>query len=177
MFHRTKSSKIKQLFSGKILLVLILFSLLAFSLHKEYYSLTKIDYNQKEKAVQISMRLFTNDMELALSKQFEKALELGTKYEIADADKLFVFYLNQNFSISINGKQTPYQFLGKEFEKDAMFVYLEIKNIESIEQISVRNAILTKTFYEQENIVKLHINGRAKSLILTSTNDKGMLNF
>ncbi len=150
---------------------------MAFTLHKEYYSLTKIVYNQENEAVQISMRLFTNDMELALSKKYEKALELGTEYEIANANRLLDLYFNENFSISINGEETRYQFLGKEFEKDAMFVFMEISDIESINQISVRNTILTHSFFEQENIIKLNINGKAKSLILTISNDKGMLKF
>ena len=173
MLHTIKSNKLKRF----ILLAVLVIPLLSFSLHKEYYSLTKIDYNKEEKALQITMRLFTNDMEYTLNKLFEKSLELGTTKEIDDANKLLEIYLNQKFSIHINEKSTSYKFIGKEFEKDLMYVYLESNTIENISHISIQNAILTESFPEQENIIKLNINSQRKSLILTKENDKGLLKF
>ena len=157
--------------------MLLLFPLVAFSLHKEYYSLTKIDFNQKEKSVQVTMRLFANDLELALNKQYDKSVELGTKLEIAEADTFIELYLNQKFALTINGKDSPYVFLGKEFEKDVVYLYMEINNIPTIEQMSIRNSVLTEQFHEQENIVKVNANKQRKTFVLTKRNDKGMLKF
>jgi hypothetical protein len=173
MLHTIKSNKLKRIF----LLAILVIPLLAFSLHKEYYSLTRIDYNKKEKALQITMRLFTNDMEFALNKQYEKPLELGTDIEIKDADKLLNIYLNQKFSIRVNDKPTTYNFIGKEFEKDVMYIYLEVINIDTIHQIDIHNSVLTESFKEQENIIKIAIDDQQKSLILTKENDKGLLKF
>lgn len=176
MFHTVKNTKINR--STRISLILVLLvPLLAFNLHKEYFSLTKIDYNEKEQALQITMRLFTNDMNLALNKHFNQITELGTKKEIAEADKLLETYLNQTFSIWVNKHKTNYQYIGKEFEKDAMYVYLEIKNITEIKEIEVLARMLQEEFEEQENIVKVNKNDVRKSLILTKQNDKGLLNF
>jgi len=151
--------------------------MLAFNLHKEYFSLTKIDHNEKEQTLQITMRLFANDMDLALSKQFDQAIELGTEKEIADADILLETYLNQKFVIQINQERAVYQFIGKEFEKDAMYVYLEIKNITAIKEIEVSARMLQEEFPEQENIVKVNYKDVRRSLILTKQNDKGLLKF
>jgi hypothetical protein len=159
------------------LLILVLIPLFAFTLHKEYFSLTKIDYNKKEQTVQITMRLFTDDMELALLNQFKKPTELGTKIEVTDANKLLNIYLNQRFRININSHKTSYNFIGKEFEKDVVYVYLEIPNIKNINQIEIQNGVLTDTFSEQENIVKVNYLDQQKSLILTKQNDRGILKF
>jgi len=150
---------------------------LSFSLHKEYYSLTKMTFNQKEKTVQITMKLFTNDMELALSKHYKRELELGTNIEIEDAEHLLDLYLKQTFNIAINGTQNNIHFLGKEFEKEAMFVYLEINNIKEIHQIEIQASMLIEEFIEQENIIKIDVNKQKRSLFLTNENDKALLKF
>jgi len=175
--QRFKIRKIRPITWRIPTMFLVLFSLLAFNLHKEYYSLTEINHNKTEKAVQITMRLFTNDIDLALKKHFEKTFELGTDNELAETDEFLKLYLNEKFRLSINNEITPYQFLGKEFEKDALYVFMEINDIDNIKNITVENSILTEVFVEQENIIKLTINDINKSLILTKENDKGMLNF
>jgi len=160
-----------------MLLLVTILSTVSFTLHKEYFSLTKIDFNEKDQALQITMRIFTNDIDLALSKQFEKAIELGTTKEIANADKLLEIYLNQKFSVKLNKQMARYTYIGKEFEKDVMYVYLEITDIKEVNEIEIQAAMLIETFAEQENIVKLNINEQRKSLILTQQNDKGLLKF
>jgi hypothetical protein len=174
----TKNNKIYQTFTTQILLLFVLLSLLSFSPHKEYYSLTKIDYNEKEKALQITIQVFIYDMELGLNKQYDSKLELGTKREIINSKQIIKNYLIKNFEISIDKNlMSEYDLLGKEYDKDMMYLYLEINNIEEINTVSIRNSVLMETFIEQENIVRLNINKQHKSLILTSENDKGMLKF
>jgi hypothetical protein len=124
------------------------------------------------------MRVFIDDMEYCLNNQYNKVLELGTKRELSNADQLIKQYLIKNFEISINKKQaSTFQLLGKEYEKDALYLYLEIKDIDKVESIYLRNSTLIESFPEQENIVKFNINEQYKSLILTSENDRGMLKF
>lgn len=158
-------------------MIAVLFSLTAFQLHEEHYSLTEINYNTKENALQISMHLFTNDIDLALKKHYDKSIELGTEEEAEDADRFLRMYLNQKFVLNVNDIPILYDYLGKEFEKDVMYVYLEVADIDSISNITVQNSVLTELFYEQENIIKIFINDLNKSLILTKENDKGMLKF
>lgn len=194
MFHRLINSLMNLKFGQRLLqrfkirqfrpiiwrilsLLLVVFSLFAFNLHKEYHSLTEIKFIKNEKAVQITMRLFTEDVDLGLKKHFERNFYLGTEKEISDTDKLLELYLNEKFTIIINNQITAYHFLGKEFEKDAMYLFMEINDIEAITSIMVKNSILTSIFSEQENIIKLNINDVNRSLILTKENNKGMLNF
>lgn len=155
----------------------MLFPLLSFSLHKEYYSLTKIDYNQKEKTLQITMKIFTNDLELVLNKHYDKVLELGTEIESKETNKLLENYLKEKFSLTINNVRLNYHLLGKEYEKDVVFVYLEISNIREIHQIEIQSSLLIEEFEEQENIIKVNINEQRKTLFLTKRNNKALLKF
>ncbi len=161
----------------KKLLFIALIPLLSFAWHKQYYSLTTLDYNTKEKSIQITMQLFTDDMELAMNQEFEKNYELGTHRELAQADASIKLYLSERFQIRVNGNNTPFDFVGKEYEKDVMYVYLEIKPIEKIQNLQIQNKVLIDTYPEQKNIIKVNYLKQQKSLVLTQQDNTGSLEF
>ncbi len=70
-----------------------------------------------------------------------------------------------------------FKFLGKEYENDVVFFYLEITDIEVINQFSVQNRMLFEDFPDQENFIKININNSKKMFVLRKENDKEMLNF
>ncbi len=176
-FHKSKITKIKRFSILNLLWIIIVLPLFAFTLHKEYYSLTKITHNPKEKTLEITMRLFTDDMELVLSKQYKKALELGTKLEVSDANQLLEIYINQQFKIATNKVDLSYKFIGKEFEKDLMYLYFEVADVRDFTQMSVQNNILTAYFTTQENITKIKAYDQHKTMLLTKRKNKEVVFF
>jgi len=160
-----------------LLLVLFMFPLLSNQKHEEYYSITQMYYKEKDKSLQIRIKLFTEETEFALNKYYKKKLELNSKVEISEADQLIENYLKLKFNIVINDKLINYQWIGKEFEKDQMIIYLEAKEVEKFNQMEIKNAVFTDIFPSQENIVKVEVNNIDKSLILNKQNEKGLLVF
>lgn len=163
--------------SLKKYLLLFLIPLMAFSAHKYYLSLTQIDYNVQEKSLHISMRLFIDDLEKTLASNFKKEFELDTPNELPKTNDFIAFYLSNNFNITINGKPTKFTFLGKEYEDDVVYFYLEIDSVSSIKSIGVQNTILMDAFDAQQNIIKLNINNQKNTMILNKSNDKDLLKF
>ncbi len=161
----------------KNLLWILIIPLLAFGSHKYYISLTKIDFIEKEKSVQITMRFFIDDIETTLESRYDVVLELATEEENKKADVYLEKYITSKFEIIINQDIKKFYFLGKEYENDVVFFYLEIVDIESIDQISVQNKMLFEDFPEQENFIKININNTKKTFVLRKDNDKEMLNF
>ena len=161
----------------KILLVLFILPLFAFTLHKYYISLTKIDYVKENKTVQITMRFFIDDIEKTLNNRFQKSFELATKNELKKTDNYIALYINQKFHIKINDQEQSYDYLGKEYENDVVYFYLEIVDIKNISTIEVQNKMLFEEFEEQQNFIKLNINNQHKTFILIKDNDKDLLNF
>ncbi len=159
----------------KYLLLALLIPLFSFTMHKYYISLTQIEL--KDKNLQIQMRVFLDDFEKELNNTFQKDFQLTTKYEIKNVDSFFYKHLQNKFQITINDSIQHYQFIGKEYESDAINFYLEIENPSRIQSILIRNNLLTETFENQENIIKLKINNTNKTFILTAKNDKGLLKF
>ena len=158
-------------------IILLIIPLYAFSAHKYYISLTKIDYIKDKKEVQITMRFFIDDIENTLQNRFNISLELATKKENKKANFYLETYITQKFKVNINDEDKEYRYLGKEYDNDVVFFYLEIPDIENINKIVVQNSMLFEEFEEQENYVKLNINNIKKTFILIKANDKEMLKF
>ena len=76
---------------------------------------------------------------------------------------------------NINSTKKDYQYLGKEYENDVVFFYLEIENIDQISSITVENSMLFETYGEQQNYIKLNLENIQKTFILVKANVKEML--
>lgn len=159
----------------KKLVLLLLIPLMAFTLHKYYISLTQIDYKAQEKNLQITMRLFTDDVEKTLNANFKKDFKLDTPQELASTNQLIAYYINNHFKVIVNGKPLNIKFLGKEYENDLVYFYIEINDVATIKSIEIENTILMDEFEEQQNIIKLNIGKVLKTMILVRSNDKDLL--
>jgi len=158
-------------------LVLFLIPLFAFTMHKYYISLTKIEYKKEEKLLQVTMRIFIDDLENTLNSTFNKNIELALPNESEDIDTLISKYISTKFNVKINNLDTTYFYLGKEYENDVVYLYLELKNIDQINSIEIKNNMLMEMFPEQKNIIKLNINSLKKTFLLTNQKDKDLLKF
>ncbi len=165
----------KTLLSKFLLAALVLISL-SFGLHKHYISLTRIDYAPEDKALQITMRFFIDDLEKAVGMRYETELKLGTDDEIDQSNLLIERYIQQKFRVTVNEEPQTHAFLGKQYENDEVFFFLEIEGVEQIETLVVENSMLFEVFEEQQNYVKISVGETRKTFILVKANDKEMLN-
>ncbi|WP_435262688.1 DUF6702 family protein [Tenacibaculum sp. nBUS_03] len=163
----------------KIFFILVLIcSLISFTVpHKYYIALTEIEYKEESKSIQMIMNVFIDDFESAINKDYNTNLQLSTNKENQKSDVFIKKYLNEHFKISIDNNEKEYAFIGKEYEGDIVYFYLEIEKISSISTIKIENDVLIKHFPEQQNLVKITINKNRKSLFLNKKNDKGLLKF
>lgn len=156
---------------------LLIIPLFAFTAHKYYVSMTKIKYVKEESSIQITMRFFIDDIEKTLNNRFKKDFKLATTEELQNTDKFLNLYIHQKFEIQINNQLIEYSFLGKKYDNDVMFFYMESTGIENINSIEVKNSMLLETFEEQQNFIKLYMNDQIKTMVLMRDNDKEMLKF
>lgn len=162
----------------KISLILFVIPLLAFTtVHKYYVSVTQIEYVKEKQAVQIISRIFIDDFEKLLRERYDSNITLAVKNESNKVNFYVEKYLAEKFQIKINGEKARMNFIGKEYEADIVYCYLEIENVKNITSFEVTNQVLFDLFDEQKNIVRTNINDKNKSFILIKQNDKGLLNF
>ena len=159
----------------KLFLLLFIVPFFAFTAHKYYISLTQIEFNNSKNSVEIITNVFIDDIETALNDIHSKKFELDTKKELKDSDTYFNQYLQNNLTFKIDGKPVEFKYLGKEYDGDVVFFYLEIKNIQNITKIVVENSILIKHFPTQQNLVKSKVNKKHKSALLTKSDQTGTL--
>ncbi len=161
----------------KIFILLFILPLFSFSVHKYYISLTEIEYKEKTQSVQMIMNVFIDDIENAINKDYNVDLQLTTKDELKKVDELFFNYLQKHYKVKINDTNKTYRFIGKEYDGDIVYFYLEIENITNIKTIEIQNDVLINHFPEQQNLIKTSIKKARKSLFLDKKNDKGLLKF
>jgi hypothetical protein len=159
----------------KRILLLFIVPFFAFTAHKYYLSLTQIEYNSKNKSIEVIINVFIDDIETSLNKTLNKDFKLNTDDELKDSDTYFSQYLKDHVQFKINGKPVFFNFLGKEYDGDIVFFYLEIKDIESVKDIEINNTLLIEQFTEQQNLVKSKVNKKYKSVMLTKKDQKGIL--
>lgn len=161
-----------------ILLFLAVLPLLAFTeAHKFYVSATDIEYNEKQRSLQIISHVFTDDLENLLQTRYSKELTLVKENEHPAADDYVQRYFSDKLKLSVNGKERSFNYIGKEYDKDQLLVYLEVEGVEPLKTIGVKNAVLTDLFPEQKNVVKVKFKNEIKSLLLMWDNLSGTINF
>ncbi len=162
--------------SKKIILGLLFISL-SLTAHKYYLSLTQIEYNNNQETLEVIINVFMDDIEHALNNEYTIDLKLTSKDELKNNDQYFIRYLNENLTFKVNNKNVPFSYIGKEYDGDLVYFYLEINNITNPTSINISNSILLKYFEEQVNIVKVKIDKISQSKILNKKKNKALLNF
>ena len=132
-------------------------------LHEFHSSVMQIDHNAKSKTLQITVRLFTDDLCLSLERAGAPKMELGTQSEPPSANEHVENYLKEHIAITVNGKEVSFKYLGKEAQLDATWCYLEIEKIGNVKKIEIENTLMLSDFDDQTNLVNLNIDGRKKS--------------
>ena len=146
----------------------------SFAWHKFYVSVTQIDFVPNKKRVEITSRIFIDDLEKALEKRFKKKFYLTSSREIENADALIQEYLKEKIKISINKKSQNIEYLAREVEGDVLIFYTKIAVSKKINTFEIFNSLLTDIYKEQQNIVHVNINSNKNSFLFTNsdTNQK-----
>lgn len=163
----------------RLLFTILFFSLFSFTVaHKFYVSVTNIRYSEKEETLQVTTRIFIDDLESVLLERYGVRTALSTEDEIDTANEYIGKYLKRKMVFTINGEHVPYTFLGKEYETDIAICYIEVPAgpLDNIKTIEIQNDVLTDMFEEQQNVVHFRMAGKRRSFVLLRENNKGMLN-
>ena len=161
-------------------LILVLFSLITSKenkeAHKFYVSHSTIHYNEKEQAVQVSVKLFADDFLQALKEAgYENfAMEKNNKafYGALEA------YLPNHFNVSITGVPSEAVFVGWEPESDLIWLYMEYPDIKAMPgHIDLECKLLVSSFPEQQNIIHFEIGNQRKSALLNARETSVSMDF
>jgi hypothetical protein len=149
--------------------------LTAMSVHRFYAAIYQINFVPKKKMVQITTRIFIDDLNDALKNQYKKRTFVGTYKQTPEDIALMKKYLSEKFKLSINGQPKAMNYLSNEIENNVVICYLNIKDIAKVTYIEVENSVLTELYSEQQNIIQFNNDGKKQNLLLSEETTKGML--
>ncbi|MFY0653132.1 MAG: hypothetical protein JXQ96_13915 [Cyclobacteriaceae bacterium] len=138
-------------------LTLLFICLSGFSAHDFHISVCEIEFDENSKALEMTHRLFINDLEEALRDSSDGGVIdiLNTKDE-QSLGRMIENYLFQRFRVGVNGKENELRFVGFEPEGDVVYCYMEIVNVRKLKSISVMNKILMEKFDDQMNLLRIY---------------------
>ena len=94
-------------------------------MHKYYVGLTEVNIHSKKRTLDVSTKLFMDDLEAGLLKSFNTKVDLSTSVNNKEVQELLMNYLDANFRINVGGKLLKLKFVGYEVENDAVWCYSE----------------------------------------------------
>ncbi|MEO8234359.1 MAG: DUF6702 family protein [Flavobacterium sp.] len=157
------------------LLFLLIISLSSFGMHKFYVSIYQLNYVPEKKMLEITSRIFIDDLNDILKAKYNQKTHIGEPTEMPQDLVLMKKYILDNFSIKINGQQKSINYLSKELEGNVVICYYNVKDISKIKTLEVKNTALFDLNSDQQNIIQSTIYSKKQSLLLTSNNVKGLL--
>ena len=160
--------------------ILVLFLLLGANFsnaHPFYVSICQLDYNKESKSLEVSVKVFADDLLLGLQNAGRTKIYIGEKKEDPRTDEYILEYLKSNYQFAVNGQNSSLQFIGKELENDVVWIYLEIENVADLKSIDVNCSLLIEVLESQSNIVQVNKNGNIKNLLFNKNTTSGTLNF
>jgi hypothetical protein len=148
-----------------------------FCLHPIHVSVTEIEYDQKDEALEVMMRVFIDDLELSLRNHLNQPELNILDPKGSTTDELAEAYLAKHFKILLDNKLQKTSYLGHEREGEALIFYIEVKAVKHWKTITVHNAIIMSTYDDQSNIVHVYVGDNVKSLRLTRNTQQDDLTF
>jgi hypothetical protein len=137
-------------------------------LHPLYVTVTEINHNAKDKTLEISCKIFTNDFEAALEKALHVKTDLSEPKDKKAADKSVSDYIQKHLQIKADGKPVTLEFVGSEKETDATWSYFQVSNIAIVKKLEITNRLLYETFEGEINLMHVTVSGNRKSEKLTN---------
>lgn len=150
---------------------------LASLLHPIHVSVTEIEMDEKDKRLEIMMRVFADDLELSLRKSMRQPELDILGMPAADVDRIVSAYLKDHFKISLDNKTQKTSYLGHELDDLAFIFYIEAPNVRKWETIQIQNDIIMETHDDQSNLVHVTVGETVRSLRLTRNNPVDNLTF
>lgn len=158
-------------------LISILLSSVLILLHPLHISVTEITLDEKEKELEIMLRIFTDDLELAI-RNAKNEPELNLIHPVnTTTDKLVWEYLQPRLKLIADGKVQTVKYLGHETDEDVLVFYIQVQPVKKFRTITITNSIITEVYEDQANLINMTVSDETKSLRLMRNNPTGTLSF
>ena len=145
--------------------------------HPFFVSVTEIEHNAKDKVLEVSCKIFTDDFERTLRLQYKGTVDLLQPKDKEVMNKLVSAYVKKHLSLIVDGKPVELQFIGYEQQEEGIESYYQVNNISAVTKIEVTDNILYEYKKEQLSLLHVTVNGNRKSTKLNNPDEKASFQF
>jgi hypothetical protein len=150
----------------------------AWSMHPMHVSVTEIEFDEKDKELEIVSRIFIDDFEKTLQSNLRQPeLDILEPKNGLTVDQMASKYLADHIKLSLDNKAQKIEYLGHEREGEAFIFYFVVNKVKKWKTIQVLNNVIMETYDDQSNLVHVTVRENVKSLRLTRDKSADKLTF
>jgi hypothetical protein len=153
-------------------------SLIMTALHPLHVSVTEIKFDPKDKELEITIRIFLDDLEEAIRQERKlPTLDITNPGAGQTTDQLVSTYLSTRLTTKVDNKAVGIKYLGHEIDGDAIVVYAYSPGVKKIRSIGVYHSTITEVYEDQSNLVHITLGEKTRSLRLMRDTPSGNIVF
>lgn len=145
------------------------------AMHPFYVSVVEVHHNNTDKTLEISCRIFIDDMENVLKQNFKTPVDLSRTQP--QNDKLINEYVVKHLALVADGKKLALSYVGYEKDSESVFCYFEVPQVGGVKSLKVTNSLLHDLTPDQINIMHVTVNGSRKSYKLEYPKSEASFSF
>jgi hypothetical protein len=146
-------------------------------LHPFFVSVIEINHNPTESTAEISVRIFTDDLEKTLQKQSTVTIDIIKPINKALIEQKISQYISKTLQLKVNGKAVKFNYIGYEIIKESTWAYFEVTEIKEINTVDINCSILHDFETSQINLFHVKSKGNQKSYKLDYPNKTTSFSF
>ncbi|MBC9932547.1 DUF6702 family protein [Chitinophaga qingshengii] len=146
-------------------------------LHPFYVSVTEVTHNAAKKELEVSCRIFADDLENTLKAQYQTSFDIIKPANRQQVEGFIADYLSKHLQLTLDGKKIPLHFLGYKIEEDAVWSFLSAENVPAPKKVGIFNDLLYQQHASQINMIHVMVGGQRKSTKLDNPKAGAVLEF
>jgi hypothetical protein len=126
--------------------------------HDVHETLGEAEWNGKTGALEVSVRCFVSDLELALMRRFERRAVLGVMAD-AEWDELLKTYVKERFVLrQADGSAVELEWVGRKVaagEEAMVELFFQLRGVAGLAGCSLEHGLLMECFADQRHLLLL----------------------
>jgi len=139
------------------------------NLHDYYVSSTEVVFTEDKQQLQVTTRVFIEDLEAYFNSQTEDKIQLQPDLEPAKIDSLVHIFFKNNFNLFFNKKEVAINYIGRQYKEDQILIFAEAAEVSPPSSFEIHNTILIPFRMGQQNIVHLKTTNTKKSFLMDAS--------
>ncbi|HRI21867.1 MAG TPA: hypothetical protein PLA68_12980 [Panacibacter sp.] len=132
--------------------------------HPFFVSMTDVNYNAKDKELEISVRIFADDLENTIRKYHPNIkIDILHPTDQKQMDGFVNDYIQKHLQFQLDGKPVQIGFVGYEQQSESIWIYFEVKDVTAVTKLHITNSLLHDYNTSQINMMHVQAGGKEKS--------------